>query len=212
MAITDDLQLVFKHYCDTYKEIFQDFKPWIGTKRTINEANQVHHFLEAYKDLFPGAITWMELPIHDRKEPDCKENVTDSISKSKAYTARIDGFILSQVQKRIIFIEAKRFSRKNKVESLKEDAIRIKRILDKIFNEDEGKLKNLDLDQYEVATLFLADAWDKKPEIVNHLDKHLKELDVDGLTRIDKSEPCSIGEGYHLMYRLMEYSPKPCKK
>ena len=200
MAITDDLQLVFKHYCNTYKEIFQDFKPWIGTKRTINEANQVHHFLEAYKDLFPGAITWMELPIPDRN------------SNKKAYTARIDGFILSQVQKRIIFIEAKRFSRENKVESLKEDAIRIRRILDKIFNEENGKLKNIDLNHYEIAALFLADAWDKKPEIVNHLDKHLKELEVEGLTRIDKSEPCSIGEGYHLMYRLMEYSPKPCKK
>ena len=200
MAITDDLQLVFTQYCNTYKEIFQDFKPWIGTKRTINEANQVHHFLEAYEAIFPGVITWMELPVPYKN------------SKGKAYTARIDGFILSQVQKRIIFIEAKRFSRENKVESLKEDAIRIKRILDKIFNEDDGKLKNLDLNQYEVATLFLADAWDKKPEIVNHLDKHLKELEVEGLTRIDKSEPCSIGEGYHLMYRLMEYSPKPCKK
>lgn len=198
MNIFTVLDRVFPVYCQIYSNIFETFTPWKDTRKSINEANQVHHFLDAFTAVYPDAITWMELPVPDTN------------MDGKAYTARIDGFILSEKQKRIIFIEAKRFSRENKVNSLKDDVARIKRILDKAIS-NGSKLKGLDLNQYEVAALFLADAWDHKPEITNSLEEHLAKLKVDGMLML-RSGHCKVSEGYHLLYSLMEYSAKPCKQ
>lgn len=94
-----DISEVFKDYCKAYIRILTSFQPCLGTKQSINEANQVHQFLDAYKKKYPDAITWMELPIKDVRED------------GSFYTARIDGFIVVQKPARIIFIEAKRLSR-----------------------------------------------------------------------------------------------------
>lgn len=184
-----DIAKVFKDYSEAYKHILNSFQPCLGTKQTINEANQVHQFLDAYKRKYPDAITWMELPLKD-------------VNKDGAlYTARIDGFIVSPKPARIIFIEAKRFSRENKVDSLKEDVERLKRILDKAYSGDR-KIKNLNLDDYEVGALFLADVWGKKAELFNNWESYLDGLKIDGMSIINKDKEV-VGNDYALLYALM---------
>ncbi len=187
-----DIAKVFKDYSEAYKHILNSFQPCLGTKQTINEANQVHQFLDAYKRKYPDAITWMELPLKD-------------VNKDGAlYTARIDGFIVSPKPARIIFIEAKRFSHENKVDSLKEDVERLKRILDKAYSGDR-KIKNLNLDDYEVGALFLADVWGKKAELFNNWESYLDGLKIDGMSIINKDKEV-VGNGYALLYALMSYN------
>lgn len=187
-----DIAKVFKDYSEAYKHILNSFQPCLGTKQTINEANQVHQFLDAYKRKYPDAITWMELPLKD-------------VNKDGAlYTARIDGFIVCPKPARIIFIEAKRFSRENKVDSLKEDVERLKRILDKAYSGDR-KIKNLNLDDYEVGALFLADVWGKKAGLFDNWESHLDELKIDGMSILDKDKEV-VGNGYALLYALMSYN------
>ncbi len=187
-----DIAEVFKDYSGAYKHILNSFQPCLGTKQTINEANQVHQFLDAYKRKYPDAITWMELPLKD-------------VNKDGAlYTARIDGFIVSPKPARIIFIEAKRFSRENKVDSLKEDVERLQRILDKAYSGDR-KIKNLNLDDYEVGALFLADVWGKKAELFNNWESYLDGLKIDGMSIINKDKEV-VGNGYALLYALMSYN------
>lgn len=187
-----DIAKVFKDYSKAYKHILNSFQPCLGTKQTINEANQVHQFLDAYKRMYPDAITWMELPLKDVKED------------GSLYTARIDGFIVTPKPARIIFIEAKRFSRENKVDSLKKDVERIKRILEKAYSGGR-KIKNLNLDDYEVGALFLADVWGKKVEIDANWKSHLKSLKTDRMKILDRKK-AKVGNGYALLYALMSYN------
>ncbi len=192
-----DISEVFKDYCKAYNQILTSFQPCLGTKQSINEANQVHQFLDAYKKKYPDAITWMELPIKDVRED------------GSFYTARIDGFIVVQKPARIIFIEAKRLSREKKVDSLREDVKRMKRILEQNYSGDR-KIKNLNLDDYDVTALFLADVWCKKVELYNKWESYLESLKIEGMTILDKNK-AEVSNGYMLMYVMMSYD-NPKKK
>lgn len=192
-----DISEVFKDYCKAYTHILTSFQPCLGTRQSINEANQVHQFLDAYKKKYPDAITWMELPIKDVRED------------GSFYTARIDGIIVVQKPAHIIFIEAKRFSREKKVDSLREDVKRMKRILEQNYSGDR-KIKNLNLDDYDVTALFLADVWCKKVELYNKCESYLESLKIESMTILDKNM-AEVSNGYILMYVMMSYD-NPKKK
>lgn len=105
--ITDKVQSAFKTTCDEYGRIFKTgFEPWANDERySIHETNQVMNFMKSYKSIADdGCITWAELSV---------PYVTiDNNGVEHKKTNHLDGFIIDGYN--VFFIEAKRFSRKNK--------------------------------------------------------------------------------------------------
>lgn len=105
--ITDKVQSAFETTCLKYGTILKTgFEPWANDDRySIHETNQVMYFMESYKSIaVERCITWVELSI---------PYVTignNGVEHKK--TNHLDGFIIDGYN--VFFIEAKRFSRKNK--------------------------------------------------------------------------------------------------
>ena len=192
------LNEVFDAYVESYKFALsqKEFKPWIGERNTINEANQVHRFLDSYCNLNKNTIAWMELPIHRLSKDGNK------------YTAHIDGFLLDRENNRLVFIEAKRFSRDKQIESLKEDVNRIHDILDDNYN-GRGTTQKLELGEYDVYCLFLADIRAKNEATKTMIEEWrvcLNDLRINGM-RPERKKHAVIIRGYHLAAYLMKYDP-----
>ena len=105
--IKDKVQSAFETTCLKYGTILKTgFEPWANDDRySIHETNQVMCFMESYKSIaVERCITWVELSI---------PYVTignNGVEHKK--TNHLDGFIIDGYN--VFFIEAKRFSRKNK--------------------------------------------------------------------------------------------------
>ncbi|MBE6232328.1 MAG: hypothetical protein E7117_08190 [Bacteroidales bacterium] len=105
---------VFENYCAEYRRIFERksrFKPWANEKGySIHEANQVANFLSFYRHhtkVSKDCVTWMEFAIPYKKGESSRTN-------------HVDGLILDG--NKVVFIEAKRFSRvDDKKTELKDD-------------------------------------------------------------------------------------------
>ena len=192
------LNEVFDAYVESYKAVLsqKEFEPWIGERKTINEANQVHRFLESYCRLNKNTIAWMELPIHRQTK------------NGNKYTAHIDGFLMDRENNRLIFIEAKRFSKEKQIESLKEDVQRLHDIMDDNYNGRETTQK-LELGDYDVYCLFLADIRAKN-EATNSMMQEwrdcLNNLRINGM-RPERKKHSAVVTGYHLVAYLMKYDP-----
>lgn len=192
------LNEVFDVYVESYKTVMSQkiIDTWIGERKTIHEANQVHRFMDSYCALNKNSIAWMELPIHRQT------------NDGKKYTAHIDGFLMDQENNRIIFIEAKRFSRENRIESLKEDVQRIHDILDDNYNRKETTQK-LEVGDYDVYCLFLADIRAKNEETKSMMEEWrdcLNNLRINGM-RPERKKHATIVSGYHLVAYLMRFDP-----
>jgi hypothetical protein len=155
--------------------------------------------MEAYKSIYKDVITWLELPISTQD------------SNGNKSTAHIDGFIIDFENKRIIFIEAKRFSRENRVDSLIDDVKRIKTILDDAHSKDKDhKIRDLNIDEFEVRALFLADVW-RKNKLYNNWKSNMEKLLDGGMEFVVDSDLdgnpdiIEINEEYALLYALMSY-------
>ena len=85
----------------------------------------------------------------------------------------------------------------------------MKRILEQNYSGDR-KIKNLNLDDYDVTALFLADVWCKKVELYNKWESYLESLKTEGMTILDKNK-AEVSNGYMLMYVMMSYD-NPKKK
>ena len=142
---------VFENYCAEYRRIFERksrFKPWANEKGySIHEANQVANFLSFYRHhtkVSEDCVTWMEFAIPYKKGESSRTN-------------HVDGLILDG--NKVVFIEAKRFSRvDDKKTELKDD---LKSLCE--LTSDEGcinKLKDrVSLGCGEFYCLLLVDYW-----------------------------------------------------
>ena len=155
------IEKVGQAFSDSYKEyerIFKDlkdlegsegFKPWANEERlSIHETNQVANFLVAYKKSNENCITWHELSVPYK----------DETGKNK--TNHVDGFIIDG--NKVIFIEAKRFSRvNNKQQELCEDLENIVDIMSKdSLTRFRERLPSLpEENDYAFYCLLLADYW-----------------------------------------------------
>ena len=131
-------------------------RPWTDEKTVIHEFNLVHRFLDAYQKTGKNIDTWMELPVYYKG------------GKIEEQLAHIDAFIVDEDRKLIFFIEAKRFSNKDQVTSLKDDVDRLFKLSHEIYVGD-GSFKGINLFEYDAYMIPLADIWD-------HRGKWCKEL------------------------------------
>ena len=140
------VKTAFENCCEDYKEMLRDFEPW-ADQHCIHETNQVANFISSYKKERPESIACLEFSIPYIDEANTKK------------TDRIDGLIIDE--DKVIFIEAKRFSRGTKITDLQKDLKTIDKIIS-VDNESRKKLNERLPDKYETYTcccLLLADFW-----------------------------------------------------
>lgn len=189
---------VFDAYCKVYGEALntKDFQPWTEDRKTIHESNQVRTFLEAYKSIEGNVITWMELPIAFKGE------------KQKAEIAHIDGFIVDFNNKRLVFIEAKRFSRPSQIKSINKDIQRLYNIREEIYVGD-GQFKGLNLFDFDAYIVCLADIWEDRSAWTKNLVKEMNNHNNSGILcspeYIMKDDIKEIFPMYHVTYTLAPY-------
>lgn len=170
--ITDKVQSAFKTTCDEYGRIFKTgFEPWANDERySIHETNQVMNFMKSYKSIADdGCITWAELSV---------PYVTiDNNGVEHKKTNHLDGFIIDGYN--VFFIEAKRFSRKNKkIDELGDDLSAIidfgkdRAAKEQFMNRlpDKAKKQN-----YNFYCILLADVWNYR----NKRKNETKRIDID---------------------------------
>lgn len=188
---------IFDAYCRAYDKTFntQGFQPWTDDRKTIHESNQVRTFLETYKTSGENIITWMELPV-----PYMGGHL-------KPQLAHIDGFIVDYDRKRIIFVEAKRFSRPTQIDSLNEDICRLYTIRKEIYVGD-GKFKGINLFDFDAYILLLADIWEDRSAWAKDLAVNWRERANDlncGPGYVLKKDIREVAPCYHLTYTLAPY-------
>lgn len=187
------IEKVFDAYCKAYESVLggQGFQPWTADRKTIHESNQMRTFLEAYKATGKDIITWMELPV------------TYKGGYLEPHIAHIDGFIADNDRKRILFIEAKRFSRPTQLKSLIVDIRRLYTIREEIYVGD-GEFKGLNLFDYDAYLLALADIWEERSAWAKDLaakwNEYTKDLYSDSY--VLKKGTREVIPGYHLTYTL----------
>ena len=140
------VKTAFKSCCKDYEDMLQDFEPW-AEQHCIHETNQVANFISSYKNERPESIACLEFSIPYIDEANTKK------------TDRIDGLIIDE--DKVIFIEAKRFSRGTKITDLQKDLETIDKIIS-VDNESRKKLKERLPDKYKTykcCCLLLADFW-----------------------------------------------------
>lgn len=170
--ITDKVQSAFDTTCDEYGRIFKTgFEPWANDDRySIHETNQVMNFMKSYKSIADdGCITWAELSI---------PYVTiDNNGVEHKKTNHLDGLIIDGYN--VFFIEAKRFSRKNKkIDELGSDLSAIidfgknKIAIEQFMNRlpDKANKQN-----YNFYCILLADVWNYR----NKRKNETKRVDID---------------------------------
>ena len=170
--ITDKVQSAFDTTCDEYGRIFKTgFEPWANDERySIHETNQVMNFMKSYKSIADdGCITWAELSI---------PYVTiDNNGVEHKKTNHLDGLIIDGYN--VFFIEAKRFSRKNKkIDELGSDLSAIidfgknKIAIEQFMNRlpDKANKQN-----YNFYCILLADVWNYR----NKRKNETKRVDID---------------------------------
>lgn len=170
--ITDKVQSAFDTTCDEYGRIFKTgFEPWANDERySIHETNQVMNFMKSYKSIADdGCITWAELSI---------PYVTiDNNGVEHKKTNHLDGLIIDGYN--VFFIEAKRFSRKNKkIDELGNDLSAIidfgknKIAIEQFMNRlpDKANKQN-----YNFYCILLADVWNYR----NKRKNETKRVDID---------------------------------
>ena len=188
---------VFDAYCQAYDKALnaQGFQPWLDKRKSIHESNQVHTFLETYKAIGKNIITWMELPVSYKG------------GYLKPQLAHIDGFIADYDRKRIIFIEAKRFSRETQFKSLNDDIRRLYDIREEIYVGD-SLFKGINLFDYDAYVLFLADIWEHRnawaKDLAVNWNDSLKDLNCNP-EYVMKKDIRQIIPGYHLTYTLAPF-------
>lgn len=140
---------VFNAYTASFEDSLNRLRiwPWTDEKTVIHESNQVHRFLDAYQKTGDNIVTWTELPVYYKG------------GHEKPQLAHIDAFIIDQDRKLIFFIEAKRFSKKDQLDSLKADINRLYDIAKEIYV-GKGDFKGLNLFEYDAYMIALADVWD----------------------------------------------------
>ena len=170
--ITDKVQSAFKTTCDEYGRIFKTgFEPWANDERySIHETNQVMNFMKSYKSIADdGCITWAELSV---------PYVTiDNNGVEHKKTNHLDGFIIDGYN--VFFIEAKRFSRKNKkIDELGNDLSAIidfgknKIAIEQFMNRLPDKANK---QKYNFYCILLADVWNYR----NKRKNEAKRIDID---------------------------------
>ena len=170
--ITDKVKSAFNTTCDEYGRIFKTgFEPWANDERySIHETNQVMNFMKSYKSIADdGCITWAELSV---------PYVTiDNNGVEHKKTNHLDGFIIDGYN--IFFIEAKRFSRKNKkIDELGDD---LSAIID--FYKDRAAKEQFmnrlpdkaNKQKYNFYCILLADVWNYR----NKRKNEAKRIDID---------------------------------
>ena len=170
--ITDKVQSAFDTTCDEYGRIFKTgFEPWANDERySIHETNQVMNFMKSYKSIADdGCITWAELSI---------PYVTiDNNGVEHKKTNHLDGLIIDGYN--VFFIEAKRFSRKNKkIDELGNDLSAIidfgknKIAIEQFMNRLPDKANK---QKYNFYCILLADVWNYR----NKRKNEAKRIDID---------------------------------
>ena len=145
MELKNCINDVFKDYCEEYKCLLHDFRPW-AEEHSIHETNQVSNFISTYRKKREKSIACIEFSI--------PYNNAEGVRKRDS----VDGLIVDADT--IIFIEAKRFSRGKKIRDLEEDLKRIK-----VLAEDEVCRKKIKdrlpkkYAAYNCFCLLLADFW-----------------------------------------------------
>lgn len=170
--ITDKVQSAFETTCLKYGTILKTgFEPWANDDRySIHETNQVMCFMESYKSsAIERCITWVELSI---------PYVTignNGVEHKK--TNHLDGFIIDGYN--VFFIEAKRFSRKNKkIDELGNDLSAIidfcknKKAIEQFMNRLPDKANK---QKYNFYCILLADVWNYR----NKRKNEAKRIDID---------------------------------
>ena len=170
--ITDKVKSAFNTTCDEYGRIFKTgFEPWANDERySIHETNQVMNFMKSYKSIADdGCITWAELSV---------PYVTiDNNGVEHKKTNHLDGFIIDGYN--VFFIEAKRFSRKNKkIDELGDD---LSAIID--FYKDRAAKEQFmnrlpdkaNKQKYNFYCILLADVWNYR----NKRKNEAKRIDID---------------------------------
>ena len=170
--ITDKVQSAFETTCLKYGTILKTgFEPWANDDRySIHETNQVMNFMKSYKSIADdGCITWAELSV---------PYVTiDNNGVEHKKTNHLDGFIIDGYN--VFFIEAKRFSRKNKkIDELGDD---LSAIID--FYKDRAAKEQFmnrlpdkaNKQKYNFYCILLADVWNYR----NKRKNEAKRIDID---------------------------------
>ena len=207
--ITDKVQSAFDTTCDEYGRIFKTgFEPWANDDRySIHETNQVMNFMKSYKSIADdGCITWAELSV---------PYVTiDNNGVEHKMTNHLDGFIIDGYN--VFFIEAKRFSRKNKkIDELGDD---LSAIID--FCKDRAAKEQFmnrlpdkaNKQKYNFYCILLADVWNyrnKRKNEAKRIDIDWKKIvddygnkNSDNITRLNRDIKEVYDSNYNLAYAL----------
>lgn len=203
--IKDKVQSAFETTCLKYGTILKTgFEPWANDERySIHETNQVMYFMESYKSIaVERCITWAELSV---------PYVTiDNNGVEHKKTNHLDGFIIDGYN--VFFIEAKRFSRKNKkIDELGNDLSAIidfgknKIAIEQFMNRLPDKANK---QKYNFYCILLADVWNyrnKRKNETKRIEIDWKKIVVDYSTKNSDNVTClkrDIKEVYDSNYNL----------
>lgn len=202
MELKNCINDVFKDYCEDYKCLLHDFRPW-AEEHSIHETNQVSNFISTYRKKRKKSIACLEFSI--------PYNNAEGVKKRDS----VDGLIVDADT--IIFIEAKRFSRGKKIRDLEEDLKRIK-----VLAEDEVCRKKIKdrlpkkYAAYNCFCLLLADFWADHNSGIQCKYKEKNNLNWDAIWggynatlsdsgySSDKNINIKVHENYYLAYALFE--------
>lgn len=141
---------VFEKYKKNYDRIFKVIYP-AKNSTGFPERNLSVNFAKAYENVFDNTVTWYELQF--------------GIKNNR----HIDAVIIDIKNKRIIFIESKRFSNPSKkVNEINDDIDRINSLKEELLNNSDKRIS--DIKTYKFYGIILADIWletKTKKEIFN---------------------------------------------
>lgn len=131
----NEIEQAFYVMCKRYVELLEDFYP-ARDKAGFTERNQVHFYINSLMKKLndENAVEWLEFPWKDKKQ-------------------HIDAVVYSPKHRTVFYIEAKRFSMKSKVKSIKNDISRVCKS-DREFKSEYG-IKNVE-HEYLIV---LSDVW-----------------------------------------------------
>ena len=130
---------VFEKYKKNYDEILNVIYP-AKNSTGFPERNLSVNFAKAYESIFDNSVTWYELQF--------------GINNN----SHIDAVIIDTRNKRILFIESKRFSNPSKkVNEINEDIDRIICLKEELLNDSDERIN--DIKSYHFYGVILADVW-----------------------------------------------------
>ncbi len=143
--IVAHIDKIFADMCNEYEAVLGVFYP--GQESAgFNESNLVQKFMYHYKQVVSEVVVWSELSTGR-----IEVGSTDD-DELKKLPGRLDGVIVDFENDALIIIEAKRFNKKNKIESSVNDIIRSVKLKDDVFHIKNSFPKH----RY---TLVLGDIW-----------------------------------------------------